>query len=93
MVEKNGGMEQILLTGDRASSEGFSEPVKRAFPVPVFVSSPIGLAKLAEPRFASVVGLVVAAEELEKKTPLLRREKGILADMKEKAVSFLNEYF
>ncbi len=85
--------EQILVAGDRASDEEALKRIKENFSAPVFVAAAVGIPKFDQPRLASLVGLVGVAEELEKKAPLLRREKGLLGDVKEKAMEFVQEYF
>lgn len=91
--ERNPGLSQVLVTGDQAGDEKIIEGLKNSFQAPVFQSSPLGVPKLQEPRFASLAGLIQVAEEFEKKKPLLERQKGVFSGVKEKAASFVNEYF
>ncbi len=93
LLEKNTGVEQVLVTGDLAHNEPCVAEIRRQIKTPLLPAAPAGVEKLEQPRFASLAGLVAVAEELEKRVPLLDREKGMLKDVKEKVTDFLNEYF
>ena len=41
----------------------------------------------------SLVGLLMVADELENKSPILHKEKGLLVSLRGKAASFLSDYF
>lgn len=45
------------------------------------------------PALAALAGLLMVADELENKRPILHKERGLLVSLKGKAVSFLSDYF
>lgn len=92
LLALNPGIEETLLTGDRAEEPVFLEALKKVS-LPVRVAAPRGVAKLQFPKYASLAGLLSVAEELEKKRSILHNRKGLLLDVREKAVSFISEYF
>ncbi|MGH7198752.1 MAG: hypothetical protein ACREH5_08455 [Candidatus Omnitrophota bacterium] len=92
LIAQHPGVEEALLTGDRAEEPAFLEAFKK-MSVPARVAAPRGVAKLQFPKYASLAGLLCVAEELEKKTSILHNRRGLLMDVKERAVSFMNEYF
>jgi cell division protein FtsA len=92
LAAKSHGPEEVLLTGDRAEEPVFLEVFKRG-PLASRVAPALGIPKLNAPRYASIAGLVSVAEELEKKIPMLHNRRGLLLDVKERAVTFINEYF
>jgi len=85
--------EEALITGDDATEE------TRAFywggdsPCPSRLANPFGMDKLNAPKFSSVAGLLRVADEFERKMPILQRDKRWVLNVKEKALSFINEYF
>lgn len=89
----NQDFQEILLTGDMAQDtlfvQGFGFPQE----IPSRVASPIGIAKLNYPKYASAVGLLYVSDEIESHMPMLRTEKNIFSNMKDKAILFINEYF
>ena len=63
------------------------------WPCPSRLAGALGVNRLSAPRFSSAAGLLRVADEFEKKKPILQRDKRWVADVKEKALSFINEYF
>ena len=84
---------EMLLTGDQAGDKAVTESFGGAAQIPFRVASPQGFAKLNFPKYASVAGLLYVADEMESKMPILRAEKGIFSNVREKTISFINEYF
>jgi len=93
LLKRDPEVIEAVVTGDWAADKVFISHLHEALPVPLRTVSPAGYPKLEHPRYASAVGLLAVAKELEGKAPLLSREKGLLTGLKEKAVSLLNEYF
>lgn len=93
LLKGRSDVAEAVVTGDRAADEVFVSHLREALPIPLRTAAPAGYSKLEHPRYASVVGLLSVAKELEGKAPLISREKGLLVGLKEKAVSLLNEYF
>ncbi|MBI3315683.1 MAG: hypothetical protein HYZ87_01735 [Candidatus Omnitrophica bacterium] len=89
----SGDIDRILVTGDLASQKEWTDLLAERTALPVHVSGPWAVPKLGDPRFASVVGLLEVAGELQGKTAGLRREEGLLKSAKARAVSFIQEYF
>ena len=87
------GVEEVLITGDRAQDQAIQGHGGGQIPIPFRVAAPLGVPKLHDPRYASLVGLLSVADEIESKMPMLRAERGIFSDVKQKALSLINEYF
>ncbi len=82
LLDKHPDSEQVLATGDFSKNE----------------QAVLGLKELSVPfhpsgEASSLLGLLFVADELEKKRPILRRDKGLLTNVKEKATAFINDYF
>lgn len=86
-------VHEILVTGDLAQEPLILESLGASTGIPSRLAAPQGIAKLHYPKYASVVGLLSVADEIESKMPMLRAEKSLFLNVKEKAVSFINEYF
>ncbi len=86
-------VKEVLVTGDLAQDEKMIQALKETISVPVRLGSPLWVPKLTASKYASIVGLLCVADELERKSPVHRRNKGLFVSAKEKAVSFINEYF
>ena len=89
----NSDIQEILITGDLAQNLEITENLKFSLEIPVRVAVPQGIAKLNFPKYASAVGLLYVADEIESKMPMLSAEKSILLNVKEKTTAFINEYF
>ncbi len=92
-TEKNPDLKEIFITGEIAQGEKNVEALKESMVLPAHFVAPLGISKLNSPKFASLVGLLYVAEELEKKSPSAHRDKGLIVNMKERAITFINEYF
>lgn len=80
---------EIALTGDLAESFSIS-------PLPGLTSKkyyPAGAEKLTEPKYSALVGLLSVASDAEREDALIRPERGLVADLKEKTAAFINDYF
>jgi cell division ATPase FtsA len=94
LLGKHSDVQEILVTGDLAEEENEKQAwVEMAEGIPVRPAAPQGLTKLAQPRYASAVGLLWAADELMKKSPALNKEKTFMGGIKQKARTFIQEYF
>ncbi len=93
LVDANGSVMEFLVTGDRAREEHLVNAVSQRGDFSFRVASPVGISRLSEPRFASLAGLFAVAEELGKKAPLLETGKGLLVSVKQKALSYIQDYF
>lgn len=94
LLAKHSDIQEILVTGDLAEEEHEKQAwVEMAEGIPVRPAAPQGLVKLSQPRYASAVGLLWAADELMKKSPALNKEKTFMGGMKQKARTFIQEYF
>ena len=87
------GVEEILFTGDRAQDQAVLRHLEGQIPVSFRIAAPLGIPKLNYPRYASVAGLLSVADEIESKMPILHADRGIFSNVKQKALSFINEYF
>lgn len=92
-AEKHSAIEQVLVTGDLALEKGMLDALTNKVQIPVQVAAPEAITRLNQPRYASLVGLLFAADELEKKMPLLNQRRGIFVHVKDQALSFINDYF
>jgi cell division protein FtsA len=93
LAETHDGVEEVLVTGDRAEEDRCEKAFREAFGERFRVAPPLGVSILASPRFSSAAGLLRVAAELEKKAPSLSKEKGFITGVKEKAKEFIDEYF
>ncbi len=85
--------EQILVTGERGVNTQILALLRESFSLPVseVSSQPIPGSEHFIP--LGLRGLLSVADELEARSPILHKEKGLLGSMKEKAASFLSDYF
>lgn len=92
-TRREADLEETLVTGDLADDKGLIERLRAAVSLPVRRVAPSGVAALGHPSYASLVGLLFVADELERKSPGLSGHHGLLATVKQKAVSLFHEYF
>jgi len=92
LLDKHPDSEQVLATGDFSKNEQGIQCLKE-LSIPFCPSGPLGVDTLTSPESSSLAGLLFVADDLEKKRPILRRDKGLLTNVKEKAVTFINDYF
>lgn len=92
-ISANPDIQEVLITGDLAQDSETVLGLGLPSGIPSRVAAPQEIAKLQYPRYASVAGLLSVADEIESQMPMLRAEKNILSNVKEKAISFINEYF
>lgn len=93
IMKKNEGVEQIFLAGDHGANDSLERVLREELGVLVQRPSPLGIENLNHPRYVSVVGLLHAADELEKKSLSHQAKKGLISDAKDRVVSYINEYF
>ena len=93
LIEKNSGAAEILFTGELAADAKWADEAFEGLGVSYSKAGPLGVARLNEPRYASLAGLFTAADELEKKTPFLQTGQGIFQSVKDKTLTALQEYF
>ncbi len=93
LIPLNPVVEETLVTGDCAQEPSVFNEFEGKMPMPLKVAVPTNIPKLSHPKYASAIGLLSVAEEIESKMPILRTERGILSNAKQKALSFINEYF
>jgi len=86
-------LESVWVTGELSENEKILSQVRNSVGLPVERGVPLGVSRIHEPRFSSIAGLIHAADEMEKRIPILDRDKGIFVNVKERTLSFLNEYF
>lgn len=82
---------QILVTGRCPVSVGALEALREQLGRPVSEVSQRVLPDLEDR--PALAGLLMVADELENKSPILHQEKGLLVSLKGKAASFLSDYF
>ncbi len=87
------GIEEVLITGDRAQDQAILGHLEGQIPIPLKVMAPLEISKLHYPRYASVAGLLSVADEIESRMPMLRAERNIFSNVKQRTLSFINEYF
>lgn len=85
--------EQVFLAGDRAVSETLERSLGSELGMAVLRSKPLGVEKLSDPKYASLVGLLHVADELESDSPSVRADRNLLARVRNRVVSYINEYF
>lgn len=92
-VEKDCECEkEVLLTGSRAEDEAYRQALEKAVARPVRVVGPVDAPGLEWPRYASLAGLFKV--QLQSRRPsLLKVRKGALAEARNRATAFFNEYF
>ena len=93
LLFSNPDIQEILITGELAQNSEITESLRLSFKIPARVAAPLGIAKLNYPKYASAVGLLYVADEIESKMPMLLAEKSIFLNVREKAAAFINEYF
>lgn len=92
-VEKDCECErEILLTGSRAEDESYRQELEKSIGRPVRTVGPVDAPGLEWPRYAALVGLFKV--QLNSRRPsLLKVRKGALAEVRNRATAFFNEYF
>ncbi len=94
ITQENPNIEQVFVTGDLASQEKVIQKLESVTGLPVLQAPALGVSGvLSQPRFASAVGLLSVAEEIEKREPVMRKPRGFLDGVKTKATTFIHEYF
>lgn len=83
--------DQVLVTGCQAFSTATLETLRETLGKPVSEVSGRGIQGF-ENRPA-LAGLLMVADELENKSPILHKEKGLLVSLKGKAATFFSDYF
>lgn len=91
-LKKNPSVAEVVLTGEGSSEPRLLQELK-GFEVPVRQAAPRGIEKLADPRYASVAGLVKLASEMEGTAVAVRPEKSTFSGAREKVKTFLSDYF
>lgn len=88
----NDAQNEIWITGDQAENADWIASIEKATGRVVRPAKPTETEELGHPRHATLAGLLSVADESEK-TPVLHKDRGLFANVKEKATSFLSEYF
>ena len=94
LLKGNGAARAFVLTGDWAEKESVVDRIQSALPKnPVQVAFPRDLPGLTQPRYAAIAGLLrIAAErDIAGSTRVSRAD--LVAGLKHRAVSLMNEYF
>lgn len=92
-IEKNCECQkEILLTGSRAEDETYRQQLEGAAGRPVRVVGPSGVPGLERPCYASLAGLFRVQWD-GRRPSLLKVRKGALAEARNRALAFFNEYF
>ncbi len=81
---------QVLVTG-RLVSPGMLGALREQFGAPVSETFQTVLPGFEDR--PSLIGLLMVADELENRSPILHKEKGLLVSLRGKAASFLSDYF
>ncbi len=84
--------DELWITGDLSESSEWMSSIEKMTAFTLRRGKPTGVEGLSESRYATLAGLLSVADECEK-TPVLHRDRGLLANVKERAASFLSEYF
>lgn len=82
---------QVLITARRPVSADTLETLRQELGKPVSEVSQRTVPDLEDR--PTLVGLLMVADELENKSPILHQEKGLFVTLKGKAASFLSDYF
>jgi hypothetical protein len=93
LMAQNNSAEQILITGDLSEEESLMMKMRELVTIPIHQAAPFGFEKLTQAKYASLAGLLRVADELQKKIPVMHREKGMVAGTKAKLMNLINEYF
>lgn len=92
LIQKHPNAE-VWLTGEYADEpktvKAFGERVRRD----VLVGRPQGISELSDARHASIAGLLRIAQAHDRRANLMRKNRGIFDNVKDKAASFIHEYF
>ncbi|OIO37394.1 MAG: hypothetical protein AUJ72_04650 [Candidatus Omnitrophica bacterium CG1_02_46_14] len=86
-------LKEVLITGDLAQDPLIFGMLESQIQIPMRIAAPLGVPKLHYPQYASLVGLLSVADEIESKIPILRAERGVFSNVKQQAETFINEYF
>lgn len=92
-IQQHDSVEEVVLTGDLSADEKVRTLLKEGLSLPVRSAIPQGIDKITNPSHAALGGLLRLALDSQKKSLIAHSEKGVFASAKEKATSFLNEYF
>lgn len=92
-VEKDCECErEVLLTGARAEDGTYLQELEKSLGRPVRTVGPVDAPGLEWPRYAALVGLFKV--QLNSRRPsLLKVRRGALAEVRNRATAFFNEYF
>jgi len=90
--EAHGRISKVRITGDWAS-DGVAERLAAALNCPCQIGHPSLFHEWSSPCLSSLMGLVLVADELESRRGLFKSERGLLSSVRNKATSFLNDYF
>ena len=93
LMKRSEGAEQFFLAGDLTANDSLERVLENELGIPVRRSSPLGVETLSRPRDAGIVGLLHVADELERKNPAFHTKKHLFSTMRDRAVSYINEYF
>ena len=85
--------EQILVAGERSANSEILALLRESFNLPVSEASSQTISGSQGLIPSGLGGLLSVADELEARSPILHKERGLLDSMKEKATNFLSDYF
>ncbi|MCG3176285.1 MAG: Cell division protein FtsA [Candidatus Omnitrophica bacterium] len=83
---------EVLLTGQFAEDETYRSALQSACGRPVRVVSPVDVPGLERARYASLAGLF-KVQVPSRRPALLKVRRGSIAELRERAAAFFNEYF
>lgn len=93
-AQKYPDLTELILTGDLATADLAGRLTnEHTRPMTIRVAESGLLSKFSEPRFASLAGILVLADEMKKKTPELRDHRSLWANAKIRFLTFLEDYF
>jgi cell division protein FtsA len=90
LATRHSGVEEIVVTGDRA--EELLPAVTERSQMPVVLAAPAGLAPLESPRDAALAGLVRLASQMPRGRSSASQQEWV-SGLKQKAEALMKEYF
>ncbi len=91
--KKHPGIVEVVLTGELAGDDRRLAELKNGLEIPVRSAACVGIARLENSQYASIVGLLRLAAESDKRSVFLKPERSTLTLASSKVRSFLSDYF
>ncbi|MEI8345802.1 MAG: hypothetical protein WCG06_07015, partial [Candidatus Omnitrophota bacterium] len=93
LMASHAGVDGCVLTGDWTSEAGLTDALSKSLGLNVRIAAPSGYPQLENPCYASLVGLLLEAEGLDRKDPRSGSRRDTVLTFKQKAAALVSEYF